>query len=111
MRPPSCLSVYLRVSPIVARQGLEKHVLAATNTHAAVEELLDASFSMRSVSHHREVLVYVCYITTLSEPRRHSVGDRMDNEYGAVDGMRIGRGNLPRRHFVHKIRQEYICRM
>jgi hypothetical protein len=36
--------------PIVARQRLSKSITAATNTHATIEELLDASFSMRSVS-------------------------------------------------------------
>jgi hypothetical protein len=39
---------------IVARQRLCKHVPAATNTHTT-EELLDASFSMRSVSYQRKV--------------------------------------------------------
>jgi hypothetical protein len=38
-------------SLIVARQRLDKKVTAATNTHAATEELLDASFSMRSASY------------------------------------------------------------
>jgi hypothetical protein len=33
-----------------ARLRLRKHVIAATNIHATVEELLDAVFSMRSVS-------------------------------------------------------------
>jgi hypothetical protein len=43
-----CLCVY---SPIVARQSISKKVTEATNTHPAIEELLDASFSMRSVSY------------------------------------------------------------
>jgi hypothetical protein len=34
-------------SPIVTRQRLGKHVPAAINTHAKIEELLDTSFSMR----------------------------------------------------------------
>jgi hypothetical protein len=41
------LSCYLCVyvsPPTVARLRLNKHVPAATNIHAAVEELLDASF-------------------------------------------------------------------
>jgi hypothetical protein len=33
--------------PIVARQRVGKNVTAATDAHATVEELLDASFSMR----------------------------------------------------------------
>jgi hypothetical protein len=36
-----CLYVY---PPIVAGQQLGKHVTAATNTHATIEELIDASF-------------------------------------------------------------------
>jgi hypothetical protein len=39
----------------VARQRLGKHVTVATNTHAAIEELLDASFSMRFVLYQRKV--------------------------------------------------------
>jgi hypothetical protein len=31
-----------RISPLVARQRLGKHVPAATNTHATIEEFLDA---------------------------------------------------------------------
>jgi hypothetical protein len=33
-------------SPIVARQWLRRNVIAVTNTHATIEELLDASFSV-----------------------------------------------------------------
>jgi hypothetical protein len=48
---PSHQAVYLYVySPVVARQWLGKNVIAATNTHVTIEELLDASLSMRSVS-------------------------------------------------------------
>jgi hypothetical protein len=43
-----CLYVY---PPIVTRQWPSKNVIAATNTHETIEELLDASFSMRSVSY------------------------------------------------------------
>jgi hypothetical protein len=35
---------------VVARQRRDKHVSAATNTHATTEELLEAMFSMQSVS-------------------------------------------------------------
>jgi hypothetical protein len=38
-----CLYVY---PPTVARQRLVKNVTAVTNTHVALEELLDASFPM-----------------------------------------------------------------
>jgi hypothetical protein len=34
----------------VAKQRLGKHVPAATNTHTTIEEVLDAVFSVRSVS-------------------------------------------------------------
>jgi hypothetical protein len=37
--------------PIVARQQLGKKVTDTTNTHKTIEELLDASSSMRSVSY------------------------------------------------------------
>jgi hypothetical protein len=46
MRSPSSLRVCVR---IVATQRLCKKVAAATNKHGAVEELLDASFSMLSL--------------------------------------------------------------
>jgi hypothetical protein len=39
-------SVYLYVYHFIVRQRLGKNITAATNTHATVEELLDASFSM-----------------------------------------------------------------
>jgi hypothetical protein len=42
------MSVY---PPIVARQRLGKHLPAAMNSQATMEELLDAVFSMRSVSY------------------------------------------------------------
>jgi hypothetical protein len=35
----------------LARQRLSKHVPAAMNTHAAIRELLDSVFSVRSVSY------------------------------------------------------------
>jgi hypothetical protein len=38
-------------SPVVARQRLGRNVSAVTNTHATIEELLDASFSMWRVSY------------------------------------------------------------
>jgi hypothetical protein len=43
--------VCLCIPPIVATQRLGKYVSAATNTHATIEELLDAMFSMRPVSY------------------------------------------------------------
>jgi hypothetical protein len=36
---------------IVARQRLGRNVTAVTNTHTTIEELVHASFSMRSVSY------------------------------------------------------------
>jgi hypothetical protein len=47
-----CLYVY---PPVVASQRLGKNVTATTNTYATVEELLDASFSILSVSYQRKV--------------------------------------------------------
>jgi hypothetical protein len=35
-----------KISPIVARQRLGRNVTAVMNTHATIEELLDASFLM-----------------------------------------------------------------
>jgi hypothetical protein len=40
-----------RNPPVVARQRLGRNVNALSNTHAAIEELLDTSFSMWSVSY------------------------------------------------------------
>jgi hypothetical protein len=48
MRLPCCLCVC--VPPIVASQQLVTYVPAATNTHGTAEELLDAVFSVWSVS-------------------------------------------------------------
>jgi hypothetical protein len=52
------LSVCLCIPPppIVARQMLGKHASAATNTHAAIG-LLDAMFSIRSVSYQYSYVV------------------------------------------------------
>jgi hypothetical protein len=47
-----CLYMY---PPIVVRQLLGKNVTAATNTHSTIQELLDASGSMRSVSFQMKV--------------------------------------------------------
>jgi hypothetical protein len=51
--PSVCVT--LCISPIVARQRLVKNVNAETNTHARIEEFLDAFFSMWPVSYHRKV--------------------------------------------------------
>jgi hypothetical protein len=40
---------------ILARQQLSKNVTMATNTHTTIEGLLDALFSMWSVSYQRKV--------------------------------------------------------
>jgi hypothetical protein len=49
---PSHHSVRLYVHPaIVSGQRLSKDVTAATATHAKIEEFLEKSFSMRSVSY------------------------------------------------------------
>jgi hypothetical protein len=70
MRSRCCMRVCLCISPIAARQRLGKNarivyrqrldknplsllgnVTAVTNTHATIEELLDAPFSMWPVSY------------------------------------------------------------
>jgi starvation-inducible outer membrane lipoprotein len=53
---PSHQSVSLYVyPPVVARQRLGKIVTATTNTQKTIEELLDASFSMQSMSYQMKV--------------------------------------------------------
>jgi hypothetical protein len=42
------------ILPIVSRQRLGTHIPAALNTHT-IEELLDASFSMQSMSYQMKV--------------------------------------------------------
>jgi hypothetical protein len=42
---------WVKIALIVARQRLGRNVTAVTNTHATIEELLDASFSMWPVSY------------------------------------------------------------
>jgi hypothetical protein len=51
MRSRCCLCVCLCIPPIVARQRLGRNVTAVTNTHATIEELLYASFSMWTMSY------------------------------------------------------------
>jgi hypothetical protein len=50
----------MSILPILARQQLGKNVNAATNTHATIEELLNKSFSMWSVSYQRRVCGSTC---------------------------------------------------
>jgi hypothetical protein len=47
-----CLNVY---PTIVARQPFRKNITEEKNTHAIIEELLDASFPIRSVSYQWKV--------------------------------------------------------
>jgi hypothetical protein len=49
---PLCVYVY---SSNIARQLHGKYFTAATNTHATIEKLLNASFLMRSVPYERKV--------------------------------------------------------
>jgi hypothetical protein len=55
MRSPCCLcapsNAYRPEETAVDRQRLSKHVSAATNTHATIEQLLDEVFCMRSLSY------------------------------------------------------------
>jgi hypothetical protein len=49
-------SVYLYVySLIVPKQRLSKNITAPTNKRATIEELLDVSFSMRSMSYQKKI--------------------------------------------------------
>jgi hypothetical protein len=52
INPPMSLYMYPHV---VARQQLSKNIAAAMNTHATIEELLDLSFCMLSVSYQIKV--------------------------------------------------------
>jgi hypothetical protein len=52
--------MYSYIPIISARQRLSKRVPAATNTQATIEELLDASVFMRSVSNQRNVGDQLC---------------------------------------------------
>jgi hypothetical protein len=64
--PPSpCLCVY---PPIVVRQWLGKYVPMVRNTHATVEELLDASFSMWFMWYQRKVSDYFLLELLVSHP-------------------------------------------
>jgi hypothetical protein len=48
MKSPRCLCLCMCILHIAGRQRLCKHLNAAMNTQATAEELLGASFSMRS---------------------------------------------------------------
>jgi hypothetical protein len=50
------VSVY---PPIIARQRLGKNVTVATNTHTKIEELLDVSLYMWSISYQTQVDHYL----------------------------------------------------
>jgi hypothetical protein len=77
---PSHQSVRLYVYPlIVTRQWIDKNAAAATNTYATIE-LLDASFSVRSVLYQREVgdlffpELVLCWIFSVLAVDRGTVG-------------------------------------
>jgi hypothetical protein len=52
---PSPQPVSMCIPPVVAKRRLAKSNNVAINTHATIEEYLDTSFSMRSVSYERKV--------------------------------------------------------
>jgi hypothetical protein len=54
MRSPCCY-VSVCFPLIVVKQRHDKHVTAATNTYATIEELMEESFSMRSISYQSKV--------------------------------------------------------
>jgi hypothetical protein len=54
------------------------------------------NFLLKSILSHMQTAFFflqVCYLLTLSVSRLCRVDDRMISKCGAVDGMRIGRGN------------------
>jgi hypothetical protein len=66
------------IPPIVARQRVGKHIPAATNSHATIEKLLDASFSVLSVLYEGKVGKYffpelLVYFMMLSVATVHSL--------------------------------------
>jgi hypothetical protein len=66
-----CLYVY---PPIIARQRLGKNVTAATNSHATIKELLDASYSVRSVPYQRKVYYWLFPELLFSESYLYKFG-------------------------------------
>jgi hypothetical protein len=65
--PSVFVSIY--VSPSVTRKVLGKNFTAATNTHATIDELLDASFSMRFLCRVKESMLLVLPRTSCSKIR------------------------------------------
>jgi hypothetical protein len=65
-------------SSIVARQRLGQKVTSTTNTHGTVEEWLDASFTIRSMSYQRRVggSVRISQILVYVPPKRWSEGSQ-----------------------------------
>jgi hypothetical protein len=65
--------------------------------HILASNLLGRDFSQSSLDNGDFILirdnVQVYYLTNLSVTRLYGVSGRMMNEYGAVGGIRIGRGN------------------
>jgi hypothetical protein len=55
MISPCCLSACVSSPHIVLRQRLGKHIPAASNTHATIEEFLASSSSLRSVLYQKKV--------------------------------------------------------
>jgi hypothetical protein len=49
LKNPSHVSACMCIPPIFATQCIDKNVTAAKKTYATIDELLDASFSMRPV--------------------------------------------------------------
>jgi hypothetical protein len=87
MRTPCCLCVCMYIPTIVARQRLVKHVPAARHTHATIEELLDASFYMRLLSHQRIAAhhrTYCIVLKSISRLNNSLLGHKM-----------LGRSELP----------------
>jgi hypothetical protein len=71
--PSVCLYAY---PPIVARQRLDENVNATTNSHATTEELLDAWFSMPSVSDEGKYAISSSYNLFTTGLRRYCPGEQ-----------------------------------
>jgi hypothetical protein len=88
--------VCLCIPPIVAGQRLGRNVTPVTNTHATIEELLDASFSMRPVSYQcrRVVLPRTsCLIKLFTVPEWAEIAQSLQWEAtGLLTGVRFRTG-------------------
>jgi hypothetical protein len=84
--PLSLLGNYsVKIHLIVATQWLDRNVTTVTNTHATIEELLDASFSMWSVSYQGKLAI----ISSQNFLFIHSVIVAMQHQIDIVRRLRV----------------------